>query len=1103
MRTPRKVQSWPQRQMAPTPAWAWIEDGARSELFVKAPGPRPRPTASFFRTRFDALNVSPTLLLPLQRLTAVFEIFSQDSTTEGDWYWLNAKFKAIKDAQLDYSDLPESEVLFNHMRALALAKTGDWNYACIVMSKAVKTALAVAPNVDNYPRFNAPVVEAYLDTVMKQERYTDTASIVRFGGPRLQKLLCTIPDQSYDVRKDSQRVRAAFMVALGKLNDPWAWLLSQVGDLPEGRTSSAVYHTAVALLTSLVCDDLRTIEAYAMWRKVTAKFNSTFIAPNTVSLLAANLAKDGYHSAAGLVLEAMHESTGQVPHNSLSRELWIHANQGKPTETLAVWDHLNKRHRPTGQDRLAVATAFAVNGQVDAASKALVQLGTSETSVEALRLLHRAAVIAEDDDLGLEYLNQIAELKPDLIPFEEQLRLYAQQGKVEQAIALFGRIHELHLKPTLKTYTTFISVFSNASDFVNAQLVFKSMQASGHKPDAAAWSALLNAYIEAGAWDEAAAQVEAIPEEYHNHPDILTTLLKAYVLAAAPLETTLRLFRAIPNAPVQAWALVIQSAADNDSMVLARSLFVEMDAATKLDTLAPHPTAHIFSILLAAYLRLGDRESARSVYDTMISREIIPTSVSYAVITNSFAKAPGESSFEQAHNFAMSVYKQVNVGERTRARGKAMENVFTPLLIASVKSGDLSQAKHYYDLITESGASSKSLSTKMMEAYRSAGELKPMYRVWLRLFKRACAAIPQHAHQHGPNSPDRVIRQRNNVLCIPFSIAIRAFGDAGMHDRLKALWAQMREAGFGRDSQNYNHYAVALAQTGDIEGAFHIVERVLFPRFDEVKERYYRAMRSAENPVLARVDADSTPDDIEVEIRDGDDVYVGKPLDDRYLNLEDEYAADIAEAEEQRATETGDGVYNLDALGVDNDSQTSAAPASSSSPGVDDFFGFGITNDDVAEPDHRPPNRRHQLHPEAPPSLLEGADASESGVDLSILRQWRPSDVLWRPSIATISVLDQAYRQLEDQRPSRTWVGVTTGDESDADDAELEAEHGEVTLPEFNTTVKRPDGKPALMSPKFMLARLNRKYAKAVGLVMFHRKKRRQFAEREKRERRT
>lgn len=110
---------------------------------------------------------------------------------------------------------------------------------------------------------------------------------------------------------------------------------------------------------------------------------------------------------------------------------------------------------------------------------------------------------------------------------------------------------------------------------------------------------------------------------------------------------------------------------------------------------------------------------------------------------------------------------------------------------------------------------------------------------------------------------------------------------------------------------------------------------------------------------------------------------------------------------------------------------------------------------------------------------------SSTAVGLSILRNWRPSDILWRPSMATLSTLEGAYRQLEDQRAYRAWIGLSLGDEDKVDD-----ESPVVTLPEFGTTVKNQDGTDKRMAPKAILARLNRKYARVVGLVMLHRRKR-------------
>ncbi|CAK9783879.1 hypothetical protein CC85DRAFT_314048 [Cutaneotrichosporon oleaginosum] len=1045
--TPRKMRP-PRPAMAPPmPTWAWLEPDTHRELFRDSRRSGASMTAAAFRARFDELKVSPTLLLPYMRLCAVAGIFTSRGTTDADWQWLNARLQACRDAPVDFSELPGTRALLRHLRALVKAKLGDFEDAAELMASAIfKTMGDERGAIDRYPEYPSQIIEQYITTVLAAGRLQDAAQVALNGGKMLRKLLTSV-EGNFENSASSVRVRSAFQAAFQQMSDPWAWISAQYGALGEGDRTQ-VDATAKVILAGLVADAPQCIKAFTFWRRLTLKDDAMYVPHSIASKLAANLADQEFYASAHHVISVLRERGGVLPHNALSRELWIYANEGKPTESLKVWDEINLRHRPTRSDRLAVATAFAINGQVDAAKQALQQLGTPQDSLEALSLLQRAAILAEDADLALEYLERIAKIEPTLKPFERQLRLYAQQGKTEAAISVFGRIMELRLMPTLETYTSLISVFANAADHINAQNVFNSMTASGIEPDAVAWSALLNAYVEAGAWQEAARLAEGIPLEMSEDSDILTTLLKAYVIGAAPLEPVLRLFRSIPQPPVQAWALVIQSAADNDNMVLARALFVEMDAATKLDSLAPPPNVYVLSILLAAYLRMGDRESARAVYDTMIARDLVPTSVTYGVITSSFARAPGESSFKQAHNFAMSVYGQIRPGERTHARGKAMENVFTPLLVASVRTGDLTQAKHYYDLIAENGGHSRSLTAKLMVAYRAAGQLRPLYRLWLKLFGQACKVIPPHPGQPGLLPDGQRTRARNNVLTIPFSVVIRAFGDAGLHDRLKKLWTDMRRAGFGRDSQNYNHYAVALAKTGDVEGAFHIVDRVLMPRYAEVKERYNVAMRAADGQLLA-VEADTTPADVAVDIQDGDDVFDElAPRDD---------AVAVAEVE---------------AAGEANTVRTTS---------------------DVAEPAHRPPNRRHQYHPDVPPQLLE----NDAPVDLSILRQWRPSDVLWRPSVATLAVLDHAYRQLEDQKAYRAWVGLGS-------EGEGEGEEEEVRLREFgdSVVVREPDGSPKRMSPRLMLARLNRKYGRVVSLIMFHRRKRQQLKLEDKRERR-
>lgn len=998
-----------------------------------------RPSAVRLQHIFDEHDASPIGLLPIQRLQALLEIYMRPDTTRGDWAWLLDTLGTAKDVTSDWGEFPGSEAAVRAVIGLASAHTDDWDGASARISKALNLAMNSTASPDYIPDIVSEAVCEFVRLALQAGHVEHVASTIRYAGPKLHKLV-TSHSATQRAPRPAQRVQAALQTALASLDDPLDWVTSQLRPGADGRTSASVYHIAVAILASLVSTSPRRInDAFAYWKSISQKFNSTFIPPHITSLLAYNLARSGYYASAHIVLEAMHESLANLPHTALSREIWIYANQGKIEDTQRIWADLTMRYSPTRLDKIAFATAYAVSGDVTQTRQVIASLfgSTATSEVDTLVVLQRACIAADDAEGAYEYLDMSIAIRPTLQPFQSLLTLLASQANVEGAVALFSRMVALGLEPDAKCYTTLISVFANVAQYTNAKQVFDAMVAAGHRPDAVAYAALINAAVEAGQWQVAADLAEAVPSPLLSNPSLVTTIIKALVLVAAPNEAVMRLFHGLKRPTPQAWALAIQSAADHGNIKFARSLFNDMDSRSQLDSFAPAPTVYVFSILLAAYLRSGDRDSARAVYDEMIKRKVAPSSITYGIITTSFATSPGESSFEQAHNFAMSVYEQLGDGERTGSRGRVSENVLGPLLVSAGRAGDLARAKHYYDIIKESGEVSLSVDTKLMDAYRRAGKLKSVYRLWLRLFNNALRTIPRKTPE---TSSVTVTRSQNNVLCVPLSITIQALAEAGLHDRLKSLWLRVRGAGFGRDSQNYNHYAVALAKTGDVEGAFHIVDRVLLPRYDEVRDRYFRALRPS--PHLLAVEADSVPDS-SLDPEDHKDFEFWDPWKQ----------AEAIESSEQK---------------------TGAVPHAI------------LSVDDTADPTHRPPNRRHEFNPAVPPEFTEDNHSqSSTAVGLNILRNWRPSDVLWRPSNATLAVLEQAYRQLEDQRAYRAWIGLGVAEEENTDE-----EPPPVTLHEFGATVKNQDGTDKRLTPKAMVARLNRKYARVVSLIMLHRRKR-------------
>lgn len=120
----------------------------------------------------------------------------------------------------------------------------------------------------------------------------------------------------------------------------------------------------------------------------------------------------------------------------------------------------------------------------------------------------------------------------------------------------------------------------------------------------------------------------------------------------------------------------------------------------------------------------------------------------------------------------------------------------------------------------------------------------------------------------------------------------------------------------------------------------------------------------------------------------------------------------------------------------------------------------------AAEPPTRPPNRRHEYARKTGGLRQLSSDA----ISADYFRRWRPTDGDWRPTFLTTAVLERAYARLEAGRPVLALLGSSEEDVEGTDEAEAAQRQG---------------------SPLALVAKLHTKYAKAVSLVMFHRRKQR------------
>lgn len=1039
-RKPPRVKVRPSK--VPVPEQVRLPPAEEHSLFLQS------QTPGEFVRRFKEGNYEPQMILPYRRLLAVTKLFCGSSqTTPEDWEWLEATLTQVKKLEKkSWDELPLSLGLFRCLLGLALAHTGEWAGAIRSMAYGLKMSMVDAEKlsadetvIDGLPEGTAGVVQAYVDLLRNVDRAADVPEVVLRSSPKLMKILTGIDSTRHDT-SEVRELRVALQSGLSLISDPVGWLSWKL-EKGQNPKPQQVYMLGNTFIASFLASPNRSVgEVYSVWRSITQIFNSTFVPAHLAAELAQRLSAQGHMTAAVEVFARMREKWANLPHSSLSIELRIYANAGLTEEARDIWNHLTARYGPTREDKMALANAFAARGDVEATEEALRHLigSTALQTADALFVMQRAHAAAGDLDGSHEYLKRASRIAPKLGPYLSLLSHYADRGDSDAAVRLFDEMIASGVQPTVQSYTSLISAFAKTGDYVNADLMFEGMVRAGRTPDAVSYSAVINAALEAGEWDHAADWCDRVPQHLLSSEVLTGIIMKTFVLINAPLEVTLRQFRQVTIPGEHLWALAMQAAADHGDLLMVQALFEEMDARSKLDFLSPAPNVYTFSILLSAFIRAGDRVRAKDTYDAMVSRKVIPSSVTYGLLTKSFADAPGNSSFEQGDNFAKTVYKHITSTNHTESEGVVAANIFSPLIAAAGRNGDMELARRYFDIVKEKGGNSIYLTTVLMDAYRRTGHTKMVYRLWSKLFRDARRAVPQKTPD---SSAMDAVRSRNNLLCIPLSVTIQTFTAAGLHARIQQLWTAVRSSGFGFDAHNYNHLVRALALTGDVESAFRVVERVLIPRFDEVRRRRYRAMRSDHQ--LPAVDAAANVDGNTTELSDA----------------EVERHADVPERKKPE-------------FGLKSDvEEPEAVPTD----------GTLLTSTDVAT-DMRRPNRRSEIKAYAPAEYQDpGEEDDWRANDLTLIRHWRPTDVMWRPSKQTLAILDQAYRQLEEQREYRAWVGVGADEEGDDQP---------VRLPEFNNVaVKNEDSTVSKRSPTLLLARLNRFYAKTVGLVMLHRRK--------------
>ncbi|KAG9015541.1 hypothetical protein FRB94_000146 [Tulasnella sp. JGI-2019a] len=443
-----------------------------------------------------------------------------------------------------------------------------------------------------------------------------------------------------------------------------------------------------------------------------------------------------------------------------------------------------------------------------------------------------------------------------------KLSLLADRGDVE-GIEMTLREMDAHKeRGDLITYTILVGMFARRRDPVSAEQTVRRAVSEGIEPDGRLVSALIQAYVRAESWDGLIRIFDYLenlpgrsPSPRYSAP-VLEAVLKAHVGMGAPFSTVSDIFRKKMQRnglrpTSRAYSLVIQSACDANRLDDARSLLRELDERSHdhktglvLDWRAP-------TILMLAYLRLGQKKRAREVFEGMRKRGIPVNSTVLAKIIQSIIDEDTSNCLEEAERFLdhfMTDPFETAWMEDPRASVSPIQAVLVPVMQAYADRRMPSKVRELLEQIIQVGGRvTLTPFNILLHAYRRVNDVEMAKKIWEEIFRKAMAdgkdAIVREITR---SDSDKTPQHMRNALVIPLSIIIDALSTAGEYRDIVAIWKGVDEAGFGFDAGNWNHFILALIRAGDVDQAFRAVSEA------SLEAATYSAVPSSPKSVVDR-----------------------------------------------------------------------------------------------------------------------------------------------------------------------------------------------------------------------------------------------------------
>ncbi|VDB97058.1 unnamed protein product [Peniophora sp. CBMAI 1063] len=569
------------------------------------------------------------------------------------------------------------------------------------------------------------------------------------------------------------------------------------------------------------------------------------------ALIKARATESAMHVFSSINFDALDWHDRNLVDQYLSTGLSLHSSRGDAVKSQEFFSSLEELGRVSDRKIAQLLHAHAESGDKEGVLQVFQRFFGQQGEARAPDVVHYFHVLlahirARDPSGVQHWLREMlrAGLAPDVHVYSSLVKFYAERGDGPMVASLVNQTLERKLRPRPEVFTTVISMLGKQRNSLAAEDVYRRALEVGVAPDKTMISALMNAHAESGSWMGAIRAFEYLlaqgSRDRRPGAHEFNTLLKSYVLLGAPFWAVRALLEKMERYGVRptrhTYSLAIQSASDQGLMDTATGLYRRFARLAADSTSGFEMNVYVLTILMSGWLRQGNTDRARAIYEDMLARGIKPSAVTYGAIIKRYTTEGTEESLALARAFLndiLSAETSQDLETADTPRDAALQTMVGPLMHHAAGKRDQAMVEALQtQILAEGGDRTVGLLTVALHAHRRSGDVESARRVWEEVYSRALrlSDVSDLTMRSG------ALRRPSYLISLPLSIILDALSAAGAHAEVAKLWSTAHSAGFAFDARNWNHLVVVLVRAGELPRAFSVLERIILPNRAKARE---------------------------------------------------------------------------------------------------------------------------------------------------------------------------------------------------------------------------------------------------------------------------